>query len=233
LFCRRHYQSSTICQHRLVKESGAEVLIISHVNYRSGLQVDLEILDRFCSENKVLLIVDGTQSTGLVPLSLNKSAGYILLASCYKWLGAGYGLGIRYVPPAAHHLLHEKQHPTQRNFASDEGPEISHYNFDALVRLKAALHHYEEQNIGAVYDHVQHLIRHLVDNLNRDLNKLILPPSSIQSGIVSIEDRLGLYDHLLKYNIRVAHKDGIIRISPHWYNTIEDVDRALEQLNLF
>jgi cysteine desulfurase/selenocysteine lyase len=216
-----------------LKDSGAAVLIISHVNYRSGLRVELDILDQICTDNNVLLIVDGTQSVGLVPLSLIKSTGYILLASCYKWLGAGYGLGIRYISSPAQHFLQERGYSTMRNSGSDEALQISHYNFDALVRLKASLSHYQEQDIHAVYHQVQQLARHLVDGMNGDLNRLILPPSHIQSGIVSIVDRPGLFDHLLQHNIRVAQKDGIIRISPHWYNTVEEIELVLEQLNFY
>lgn len=154
-----------------VKNNQVGTIIISHVNYRSGRTIDLDVLDQFCIKNDILLIVDATQSIRLLPLYLSDSPGFILLASCYKWLCGSYGLGIRYVSPFAQQLMQRNNHAGQKPCNGENYVKISHYNSDGLIRLKSALEHYEQQPIGIVYDHVKKLLKQmLATRIKRRIN---------------------------------------------------------------
>jgi len=54
-----------------------------------------------------------------------------------------------------------------------------------------------------------------------------------RSGIVTckIDNAQTVHDELLKKNIHTAVREGYIRLSPHFYNNTEDIDKVVEVLN--
>ena len=77
-----------------------------------------------------------------------------------------------------------------------------------------------------VLDGVHVLARRLAEGLNR-----ARPAGSIVS--LRVEDAEGAERALAEQGIRCAARGGNIRLSPHVYNTEQDVDRALDALSAF
>ena len=52
------------------------------------------------------------------------------------------------------------------------------------------------------------------------------------AGIISIirEDAADIFNYLQDKNIETAVREGILRISPHFYNTKEEMDKVVAEL---
>jgi selenocysteine lyase/cysteine desulfurase len=55
------------------------------------------------------------------------------------------------------------------------------------------------------------------------------------SGITSFrsEKSLEIFNKLLKEKITAANREGIVRFSPHFYNTFEEIDKVVYYLGKF
>jgi cysteine desulfurase/selenocysteine lyase len=70
------------------------VVAISHVSYVNGLRHDLKAIREGLSGSNAALIVDATQSLGVLEVDLQQAD--FLVASGYKWLMGIHGLGVLY-----------------------------------------------------------------------------------------------------------------------------------------
>lgn len=76
------------------------LLSVSWVRFQDGLRLDLARLGKACRERGVLLVVDGIQGAGTLPLNLDGLPGVAAFASGgHKGLLAPQGLGILWTAP--------------------------------------------------------------------------------------------------------------------------------------
>ena len=74
---------------------------------------------------------------------------------------------------------------------------------------------------------------HLIEGLKKQGRKIITPlASDRRSGIVVFEDSdpQATFNKLKSLNITVASRVKAIRVSPHYYNTEEEIDKLLAAL---
>lgn len=93
-----------------------------------------------CQANGTMLVVDGIQSLGAVPVSLDKVG--VFCSSTFKWLLGGYGLSALVVSEEAL----SKLRPAYRghaNLAPVHALQYSHTNFPGIYALEAALDYVE------------------------------------------------------------------------------------------
>jgi selenocysteine lyase/cysteine desulfurase len=123
--------------------------------------------------------------------------------------------------------------------------EINHKAFDVFgtanffnfVPWNAAIDYLSTFGITAIADYDQQLIQKLIDGLDRRRFVVSSPHSgSRRSTLLVLSDRVehrntALYESLTAAGVHVALRTGQLRISPHLYNTYDDVDRALTILN--
>ncbi len=225
-----------------VKKHRIEVLAISHVQYASGFCVDLETLGRCCRDWGVVLVVDATQSLGVVPIDLRRMPVDILIGSGYKWMTAGYGNALLFVRRALHDRLAV---PTVGNNSFDDSPpvrsrddlrfsprllEVGHYDFASLWALRQAVR--ELQTIGqpAIHARVQALTSYLYQHLPASVEVVSDYAETHRSGITVLRGGADLEQALLKRNIVASARPQGLRISLHFYNNEADVDRLGQEL---
>jgi selenocysteine lyase/cysteine desulfurase len=79
---------------------------------------------------------------------------------------------------------------------------------------------------------VQALAQHVVDwTADRSDVELVTPRAAERrAGIVSVRprDAVRASERLKAANVAHSLREGAIRLSPHCYNTVEEIDRALE-----
>lgn len=85
---------------RAVAEAGLQkaksALLASHVNYLSGIRIDLEAAAAACKAHRMICCINATQSFGALPIDV--SAGIdMLFGTGLKWAGAGFGTGFLYI----------------------------------------------------------------------------------------------------------------------------------------
>jgi cysteine desulfurase/selenocysteine lyase len=228
----------------------ARALAISHVHHVTGFRWDLGALGRFCRERGMVFIVDAAQSAGVVPLRFEEDQIDILAAPGHKWLLGLPGTGFaairssvmdRMSPPAVGWmgcLSNAAQLVAPAPFDLSMFPggrrfEVGTTPYPQLAAWNAALEMITELGIDALGDHVRSLLEPLWDYLKRSPYKLLSSPDpEHRSGIVSFTGRFSakLFLLLNERKIFPGLRQGAIRISPHLYNTPEDIGRLLEAL---
>jgi selenocysteine lyase/cysteine desulfurase len=110
-------------------------------------------------------------------------------------------------------------------------------NFFNYKPWAASIEYLLDQDIDRIVAHDQTLVSHLIDNLDESKFQLISPSKGqARSTLVYISCRdqsrnQEIYQTLGENRIGLAFRRGLLRFSPHLYNTVEDIDRVLTLLH--
>ena len=222
---------------------------IAHVCYRNGVKQDVQAITEIAHSKGALVLLDGYQSLGTVSVDVKALDVDFLVAGALKYLLGSSGLAWLYVRPG----LLEQLTPTTGGwfsqadiFAMDiyaNAPAASARRFEAgtppVPNLYAAVAGL--QLIEAVgIDTIEQRIRTLTDAIKtgamrRGLN-LVTPADPAGHGAL-IAIRAHQVDALVRRledaDIITSSRDGNLRISPHFYNDLEDVARLLDVLGKY
>ena len=109
-----HWQERGVALHFVPMARNAEVFLenfrkaitprtrvacMSTVHWCTGMPFPVEAMSDVCKERGVLLILDGSQGVGQVPLNFNRVSPAVLCFSAWKWLLGPLGLGVLVVDP--------------------------------------------------------------------------------------------------------------------------------------
>lgn len=220
-------------------------LATSHVFFTTGYVQDLEALSGIAHEHGAFCLVDGYQGAGQVPLDLSASGVDAYTAGPLKWLCGGPGLSYLYVREA---LVGELEPRLTSWFATKDPFAFDLRGFEyrddarrfevgtpALPTIHTALGGQEivdEVGIDAVVARNRHLTERLARGLEDADFDLALPEPDRRSAIVMVrhDDPAGAVARLAARGIVVDHRPGFVRISPHVYNTEDEIDRCVEAL---
>ena len=227
-------------------DDNTRLLTISSIQFASGLRMDLARIGEFCKRRGILFCIDAIQSLGAVQFDVQAYHADFVMADGHKWLFGPEGLGVFYSTPEARDRLKLSQygwhmmkdthnyenkpweiHPTARRF------ECGSPNMLGLHALSASLSLLLETGMAAIEALVLEKSDYLKAAIaaNSALVLLSQRHSRLQSGIVVFKHRTVandvLYQHLQGNGVICALRGGGIRFSPHFYNTLEEIDRAL------
>jgi kynureninase len=220
-------------------------LATSHVFFSTGYEQDLVALAEIARNAGAWSLIDGYQGAGQAELSLPETGVDFYTAGPLKWLCGGPGLAYLYVRQA----LVEELEPritswfaTERQFDFDlEGFE---YRADArrfemgtpaLPTVHTALGGQEiidEIGIAPIVRRNRALTAYLVGRSEDAGFKLRLAAPEQRTAIVMMhhDDPPGAVRHLAEHGVIVDHRPGFVRVSPHFYNTEEEIDRCVDVL---
>jgi len=225
------------------------IVALSQIQFASGFRADLARIGRAARSHDALLVVDVIQALGVVPIDVQSELVDVAAAACHKWLLTPEGVGLLYLSERAR----ERIQPTLVGWTSVPNPE-DYGNFEqgwnkgtlawetgtgpvALIHgLEASLKLLHEVGIPHIQAHLETLTDHLCERL-RDIQYEIVSSrrAGEKSQIVCIRHTGGLssmdlYTHLKKRNIITAPRGDRLRISPHLYNTMEEMDELVKAL---
>jgi selenocysteine lyase/cysteine desulfurase len=223
-------------------------LATSHVFFATGHVQDLPRLANIAHRAGAWCLIDGYQGAGQVPLDLAATGVDFYTAGPLKWLLGGPGLAYLYVRGD----LIEGLHPRITSWFAAEGQfdfELKGFAYradarrfelgtPALPTVHTALGGQEivdEVGIAAIVRRNRHLTDRLVERCEAEGLELRLPAPEHRSAIVMVRhpDPAGAVRHLATRGVIVDHRPGFVRVSPHFYNTEEEVDRCVEALASF
>jgi len=211
-----------------------EILAISHVQWITGFKIDLSALGKFCRKHNIIFIVDATQSMGGMQISFKKTMADVLITSNYKWMNAGFGTGIMCVrrefleqyPPKIRgntgRMIYGKKWDDNSNIL---GYEPGHHNITGLLMLEEALKDKLHTGMEQIERHNLKLTEHFVTGIPQS-EKVLIGPESMKnrSSIIALKGGELLYNHLNKRGFRISMRVGVVRVSFHYQNTINEVD---------
>lgn len=224
------------------------VVAVSFVQYLSGYRLDLEKLGELCHNRSVLLFVDAIQGLGAFPLDVKRARISGLSADGHKWMLGPEGLGLFFLRAD----LLERVRPTTLGWLNFRGWmnfeardcawrddarrfECGTPNTVGIYGLGAAIDFLLEVGIEPIAEHILDLTDHLRLGLQAAGHLVFGPLSRDEcSGIVSFVPRQSASEDVVRLlrslRIEVAARGGKVRVSPHFYNTHEEIDRLLELL---
>ena len=221
-------------------------LATSHVFFATGFVQDLRELADIAHQAGAYCLIDGYHGDGEIPTNVAASGVDFYTAGPLKWLCGGPGLSYLYVRPELTALLHPRitgwfgaRNAFEfdiRSFEPHDDARRFEMGTPALPTVHTALGGQEiidEVGMDAIGARNRQLTELLVQgSRERGWGLTVAPDPNRRSAIVMIRhpDPGGAVAHLAGKGIIVDHRPGHVRVSPHFYNTEEEIDVFLEAL---
>lgn len=228
--------------------SGTRLLAISHVQFATGQRHDLA---RLCAEARRLgglVSVDAIQSIGQMPFEAERWGVDFASADGHKWMLGPEGAGILYVrrehlerlrPPlvgwlgSAHPFDYDRYdatpHPSARRYEPGALPMAG------VVGLAAAVDLLLEEGLESIERRIAERAGDLTERVRGAGCRVARLDQNVgpSSGIVAFEPPPGMSPTTLDERLRARGVHGVVRrglcrLSPHFYNTSEQMERATE-----
>lgn len=231
-------------------DSRTRILSVSSVECNSGFRNDLNRIGTFCKEKGILFCVDAIQSLGVLPMDVKRDHIDFLAADGHKWLLSVEGLGGFYISAKAM----EKIHPAVvgwnsvinaydfMNYDFTLRPDAQRFeegsfNTMSIMAFGAALSLFHEVGVDNIERRVMSLGDRILEGLQRRnfkiLNSVILEE---RSGIISFNGEMDLEkfsDYAADNQVSLTVRNGMVRLSPHFYNRESEIDRFFDLLDRF
>jgi cysteine desulfurase/selenocysteine lyase len=228
----------------VLKSKKTRLVAVSSAQFGTGGVTDLVALGQLCRERDVLLCVDAIQTVGALPIDVKKMGIHFLAADSHKWMLGMMGMGALYVDER----LSAQMRPALVGWKSMvKGWDFNNQDFDlwphagrfeegsptyAMIEgLSAALELLQEISVEAISCRLRALTARLVAGLEKlqcDVGPLPEHRHHIVSftypGIEATEFEKALRER----HIVVTARKGRVRVSPHFYNTLQEVDSVIE-----
>jgi len=242
---RGHVDMEALCA---AVDGRTRAVSISHVEWASGYLVDVARLGQMCRSRGILLVVDAIQSLGATPVDVRQMQADVLVAGCYKWLMGIPGAAVFYVRADAMPALVPDRAGQESVCTSLMDRPALVWKEDAMryqvggdctaaqVVLEQSLGLLVEAGVERTHAHVLSLLDRLIAGLRRlglTITSCLQPETrstilSFTTGDLRRDEALRA--HLLQNDVITALRPYGIRVSPHLYNTPEDIDALLEAL---
>jgi len=229
-----------------------KLISVSAVQYLSGFRADLQAIGNLCSSNNILFVVDAIQALGATPLDVQSCKIDALGTGAHKWLMSPMGIGFLYLSDKMSDLIE----PFKTGWLSVEDPwELSEFekswlpvnqhletgtpNLLGISGLGASLKVFEDVGTNNIQQHILHLSGYAIDRLKNKsgINVITSEDTSRRMGIVTFSnettnknDMDSIIHNLKEDQITISAREGYFRISPHFYNTKEEIDIVINSL---
>ena len=233
---------------REAMDDRTRVLAISAVEFASGYRNDLDALGELCRSKNIFVFVDAIQSLGLFPMDVQRTPIDALSADGHKWLLGPEGAGLFWV----RREWLDKLHPVGVGWNSVVGahdfgtidfrlkPNAGRWeggtaNAVGICGLGASLRLLLDAGIPVIRDRVLELTDYLCEKAaSVGWSVFSSRAANEWSGIVSLTKEgvspWNVKKQCLAEGIVVNVRGGRLRVSPHAYNTFEEIDRLIAVL---
>jgi selenocysteine lyase/cysteine desulfurase len=223
---------------------------ISHVHWADGGAVDLGHVATKLREQGAALLVDATQSVGVLPLDVRALDPDFVVFPTYKWVLGPYGRAFLYI--AERHqggIPLEQTAYGRRDINSEKTPYFADTAYvagarrfdmgerDYLISLEMAAIGMEMMagwGREAVAGRLEMLTARLAEGVSEIAGARVVAAGTRAPHILCLSFARGMPDRLVSnlaaQNVYVAQRLGNLRISPHVYNDEADMDRFIEAL---
>ena len=225
-------------------------LALSHVQFATGYRADLDAFGGACRQRGILFAVDAIQGLGAAPLDVR--AAHIDLLSCggQKWLCSPWGSGFTFVderllgrfePPMVSWLGMENA----GDFSSldgyrwrlvDDGRrfELATLGLQDYLGLALSVELLLEIGVARIHEHLMAVHAPLLEWADSRADVTLVTPRdpARRAGIVALRTRsvTAAAAGLERGGVICAVREGMLRLAPHFYNTVDEMRTAVEIL---
>lgn len=229
------------------------LLALSAVQFLSGYRADLQGIGELCRRHGVVFAVDGIQAVGGIRIDVQAMRIDALAAGAQKWQMSPQGTGFLYLTEELQERIHqahlgwlsvhdpwEFRDLSQPLASSARRYEGGSLNMPGIHATFAAITTLLEFGPAAIEEHLLGITGRMLEAFEAIDGIDIVTPreESRRAGIVTIsagdrETSGQLFDHLRQQSMIAAVREGLVRFSPHFYNSAEEVDRIVDAVRLF
>jgi kynureninase len=223
------------------------LVALAHTSYRSSYRVDVRAIVERAHAKGALVLLDVYQSAGVVQLDAADWNVDFLIGGTIKWLCGGPSCGYLYVRPD----LHRDLRPRLTGWVAHDSPfDFAH----APMRYARSVRRFAQgtPSIPALYSAIPGLeiieavgIPNIATESERRTQLMIdfasergwtinTPREKQQRGgsvMIGVDDARVMVERLAERKVYVDWRPGAgLRVSPHFFNTDEEVEEALNTL---
>ena len=233
-----------------LRDPRVRVLAVSHVQFSTGYRADLDRLSAACRANGAYIVVDAIQGLGHCPLDVRDTPVDVLATGGQKWLLSPWGSGFVYV----RRDLIETMTPAHVGWMSFEGTDDFTHLTDYADRLRADARRFEvgtvatqdvmamttslgllaELGVEAIGAWTLALGDPLLAWAERRCVRVVSPRYAVhRCGIVCLapDDARQAHRKLKAAGVVCAFREVAIRLSPHAFNTADEMEKVVEVLD--
>lgn len=226
-----------------------KIVALSHVQFTSGYAADLRQLGELCFSEGIDLVVDAAQSLGALPVYPEEMHIAALSASGWKWLLGPIGTGLMYTSEefrerldtvaagaelmrqGTDYLNHRwNPHESARRFEYSTSPVSLAAALETSIREIPLV--YGVEQIRRELFRLQELAAEMIDTNGYTP---LVHPEKHRSGILSVvckrQSADEVVDELEKHHVICSSRGGYLRLAPHFYNTDDEIEKAVGLLN--
>jgi selenocysteine lyase/cysteine desulfurase len=232
-----------------MQDARVRALAVSHVQFHNGYMVDLDRLSAAARASSTWLVVDSIQALGHLPFDVRKTPVDILACGGQKWLLSPWGSGFMYVRKE---LIPELKSPlagwsgfqgtdnylTLCDYGGPLKPDAQRFElitlpFQDFVGMNASLDLLDELGPARIATHVEAIGAPVLEWARRRGVEILSPEGARSSGMVCPSGAAlpGGLAALRDAGVATSLREGMLRLAPHCYNTIEEMSRVADILD--
>ena len=218
------------------------VVAMCHVHWADGTLFNLKSIREKSKQHSALLIIDGTQSVGAMPFSVEEIQPDALICAAYKWLLGPYTFGFAYfgsyfdngspIEESWSNRIDSENFAGLTNYKNDYKAGANRYcmgetaNFISVPMATQAIKQITAWTPTAIQEYCYEISKDALNKL-QTLGFIIEDENYRSHHLIGIKipdfvNIENLKAKFTKHNIYVSFRGNYIRVSPHLYNTTED-----------
>ena len=223
------------------------LVAVTQVCYRNGSRVDVEGVVELAHERGALVLLDSYQAAGAIPIDVRTLDVDFLAAGTVKYLLGSAGLAFLY----CRRDLLERIRPTSTGWFADEdifemdihdyspSPTARRFEFGtppipSIYAGLAGIELVKEIGVAETEEHVRSLTTMLIEGVDELGGRVATPRDPERRGplvAIASTDEHALVAALEADGIVTSSRAGNLRVSPHAYNSVEDIEAVLAALS--
>jgi cysteine desulfurase / selenocysteine lyase len=240
-------------------DDNTSIVSADYVSWTNGSRERIREIGELAHDHNAFFIADSFHGLGVFPINARRDDVDALVCGMYKWMQGPHGAAYLYTKREKLPELdpgyigwHGVEDSVVRRVSKQEdlfgkpfdltnaepAPDATRFEGGSwgvvsIIGAKAALEYALTHDQQERYQQVLKLTDHLISGLRKKGRNILTPlDSDRRSGIVVFEDNdpAGTFQKLKALNITVASRVKAIRVSAHYYNTVEEIDKLLAAL---
>jgi len=227
------------------------IVALPHCHWADGTKFDLRAVREKTSQFNAAMLIDGTQSVGALPFDIKEIEPDALICAGYKWLLGPYSIGMAYYHPRFNEGIPLEESWINRlgsedfsglvDYQDDYQPgalryEVGeHSNFILVPMLSESIEQILEWGVANIQDYCQTVSTDMISEVRR---RGFWVEDEAYRGHhlfgIRIPEELDMErvkQQLEEKNVFVSVRGNSIRVSPHVYNTRDDLEKLGEILS--
>ena len=225
------------------------VVAVSNCHWTDGTLIDLEKIGEQCRSKGAALVVDGIQSLGAMPFSVERVQPDFLVAGTHKWLLGPYSYGFCYVDTKWHQGMGLEENWMNRAESEDFSRLVDYRdnyqkgarrfdmgessNFILSPIAAAALRQILDWGVENIAVTLQAKTDAIADRA-KEIGLVVAPKHARSPHLIGVSKPGGFSEELpnllAQEKIFVSVRGESIRIAPHLYTSEEDIERLFSAL---